>query len=144
MTDIQPKDSDRSRVAAILGDSRLLDAPDTHIQLAAPLRGDLGVATWREPATGEEPALGAVVMPPTATRQDMYRLVLACAEDARTRGFSRGGVRIQDGRLLAQLRRDFSIAPTPCAWEPNTGRPVEWAFEVDLDDAIRQLREALS
>ncbi len=143
MIDARPlEDADRQRAAAILGDERPLDAPDTHVLVAATGPDD-GIAVWREPAPGEEPELGPVVVPAAAGRQQLYQLALACAEEARSRGYARAHFRVLDERLLAQLKRDFKIDPQPRGWEPNTGRAVEWEIEVDLEDAIRQLGQVV-
>lgn len=143
MTDMRPiEDGDRQRAAATLGDAAVLDAGDTHV-IVGPGGADDGVAVWREAAPGEEPELGSVVVPATAGRRRLYELALACATDARTRGYRRAHFRVLDGRLLAQLQRDFAIEARPRGWEPNTGRPVEWEIEVDLDDAIGQLGRVL-
>lgn len=139
MIDARPlEDADRGQAAAILGDERALDAPDTHVFVAA-TGADDGIAVWRESAPGEEPELGSVIVPPAAGREQLYQLALACAMDARSQGYTRAHFRVLDGRLLAQLRRDFNIDSRARGWEPNTGRPVEWEIEVELEDAIRQL-----
>lgn len=143
MIDARPlEDADRPRAATILGDERALDAPDTHVLVAA-TGADDGIAVWREPAPGEEPELGSVMVPAAAGREQLYQLALACAMDARSRGYARAHFRVLDERLLAQLERDFKIDPQPCGWEPNTGRAVEWEIEVELEDAIGQLGQVV-
>lgn len=136
------RESEGARAAAVLGDARAVDAPDTHVHVSDAGPED-GIAVWREPAAGEEAGLGAVIVPAGTARQQFYRLVLACAEDALARGFPRGRFRVQDGRLLMLIQRDFAVEAPACGWEPNTGRPLEWEISVDLQDALAQLRKVL-
>ena len=136
------RESDRQRAAAVLGDAAFLQAAGSHAHVSESGADD-GIAVWREPAGAEEPYLGAVIVPAGAPRQRFYRLVLACAEDAQGRGFTRARFRLKDARLLARLRRDFTVDPRPCGREPNTGRPVEWEIVVELADALRQLARVL-
>jgi hypothetical protein len=143
MTDVRPiEDGDRQRAAAVLGGAAVLATGDTHV-IVGPGGADDGIAVWREPAPGEEPELGPVIVPAAAGPRRLYELALACAQDARARGYRRAHVRVLDERLLAQLERDFTIDARPRGWEPNTGRAVEWEIEVDLDDAVGQLERVL-
>lgn len=98
---------------------------------------------WAWPDAGGDALLGAVAVS-EAKRWDLfYGLVRAAAAEARALGFGRGSFRVQDGRLLDRLQRDFSIEPWAAGWDPATGEPVEWVVEVDLTDALAQLDRAL-
>lgn len=135
---VRPYDAtDREEARVLLGDVRAVDDPRNRVHVAEGERGRLaGVAVWHEPDAGEPDGL-AVVLTGGSSQDTLYRLVLACVEDAMTRGHRAASFSLQDPGLLRRLERDFTISPLASGW--RRGIPVEWTVRVDLVDARAQL-----
>ena len=136
------RDQDRGPVLTFLGDPRTLDSPSHRLHVAEEAGAIVGAAVLIVPDAGDQVSLGFVTAPP-GRRDLFYRLVRACAQDALSRGFTRGYFPIHDERLLDLLRRDFAIAPIVVGRDPLTGRVTSWEVPVDLADAVRQLDRVL-
>jgi hypothetical protein len=138
--------ADREAAAAALGDARPLDSPRVHAHVAE--EGPAGgIALWAEPrgrpGRAGLPVLGPVLAPGEIAGRRFYALVLACAEDALTRGHRRGSFTLKDERLLRVIEDTFRVEPREAGWAPVTGEAVAWEIEVDLRDAVEQLRAVL-
>ena len=134
---------DRAAVLGLLDEARAIDSPNHRLHVAEEGGGVVGVALWRQPDSGDEAFLGAVVVSQPNRWDLLYGLVAAAVRDALDRGVRTGSLTLSDERLLAKIQRDFPFQPTPSAWEPNTGRPVEWEIRADLADALQALERVI-
>ncbi|MGB2695279.1 MAG: hypothetical protein WBD55_08855 [Dehalococcoidia bacterium] len=147
------KQDDRSAVLALLQDTRAIDSPSARLQVVDE-RGVTGAALWVRPDAGADPYLGSVIVTtddgaglpdpkgPVERWQQAYQLVAGCVEDALTQGFERGHLIIASEALRRHIERDFTFRIEPAGWDPRTGEPAQWRIDVDLNDALEQLRRA--
>jgi len=150
MNEIRAYDAVRDRVAA-----RLLVGAET---LAS--RGNLvyvhadgpaqGLAVFSVPDAGDPSSgsglgtarLGLVFTPPGPSAEGrFYRLVRFGVEELVARGFKKGRFEIRDAALLKVLQATFTIDARPYGRDAVTGEPTSWSVEVDLEDALAQLRK---
>jgi hypothetical protein len=142
---------DRAAVLALVQDARAIDSPSARVQVADD-RGVVAAALWVRPDAGNDPYLASVLLPadggaappepkgPTERWRQAYQLVAACAEEALAEGFTRGHLVLVSEALVRHVQRDFTFPIEPAGWHPETGEPALWRIDVDLADALEQLR----
>ncbi len=140
MRPIDPAEKDAA--VLVLGGREALDTPENRI-LVHTDGPAAGVAVWQLPSAGALPQMGAVVVPRGAPATRMFALAAACAQQMIDAGFPRGRFRILDATLLRLLTSTFKIAPVVEGIDTRTGAPASWTVDVDLADAIAQVKAAL-
>ena len=131
--------TDSTKLDSLLGTKRGADDPNTYTHVLED-GGVKGAAVWIAPAGG--PAmLGAVSLVAGWEQKDIYRLVLATAEAALKQGFKRAIFTLHSESLLRVIEQTFTnIDVRVVGIDPKTRKGVEWTVEVDLPDAIAQLK----
>ena len=130
--------ADRAAALALL-DTRALDDDAHRILVSDDVKG---LALWVRPQAGDLAYLGPIITT-TLDRRLFYELVRACALDAIDVGFKRAYFVMNDARLVARIRRDFTVTVTVYARNGKMQEPTSWRIEVDLEDALAQLEAVL-
>lgn len=138
--------SDRTAILGLLGsDERTVDAPGNHLHVLVDGDQVVGAVVWHAPDAG--PAmLGQVSLADgrSEVEKDMYRLILATAEDALAQGFETATFTLKKPSRVTMIHRDFTTVLEESGWNPKTKKAVEWTWpNRDLVDAIAQLKAVL-
>lgn len=135
-------EGDSLSLDSLLGTKRGADDPNTHTHVLEDADVVVGAVLWLAP-TGGPAMLGTVALADGRSQKDMYWLILATAEDALARGYKRAVFTLKRAALVTTIHQDFEATITEVGWNPSTKKAVEWGCEVDLVDAIAQLKAVL-
>ena len=136
-------EADRDKYTAIMGSGKSLGIPGNHSFVMEEAGKIVGGVVWHAPTAGAVAMLGTVALAKGRDQKDMYRLVLATAEDALARGFKRAEFTLKRPALVTTIHHDFEATIEEAGWNPKTKKAVEWSCEVDVVDAIAQLKAVL-
>lgn len=99
----------------------------------------LGAAVGLAPG-GDTAILGQIVtkraLRAASARTVFHELLTAHVKEAIELGYKYGEARIPEkfASIIKVVEQRYGVTPEPSGWEPNTGKPVEWTYRVNLLD----------
>jgi hypothetical protein len=134
---------DREEVLTFLHDHRAIDSPGHYIRVAKEDGEVVGVALGIVPGSGEEAFLGPVLLKDARRWDLLYALMADILQQAIDLGFEIGGSDTKSVRMTRHLKDTFGLVGEPSAWNPKTGKPMEWHYRVNLREFLAQLKAVL-